>query len=155
MPVRVTAYFHAVSKPIFLLFLLKLLPDFSHLTSRLTPNVQLHEFFSSSEIIAFYVKFTLYIFIPSNVVPCVPFYHPIIQYCKNLLQHFVVGFCFYCLTEGSVITRLHLLSIVYGSVEVQKPWVSQEPICGTSNFDFIFSSLLIRLSRQIGPPKFV
>lgn len=68
-------------------------------------NVQLHESFSSSETIALYVKFTLlfpcaslYIFTSSNIDFHVPFYHPVIQYCKNLLQLSAVGFHFYCLT---------------------------------------------------------
>lgn len=43
-----------------------------------------------------------------------------------------------------------LLLIVYEFVEVQRPWISQEPICDMSNFDFIFSNLLIRLFRKIG-----
>lgn len=68
-------------------------------------NVQLHEFFYSSETIALYVKVTLlfprashYIFTSSNIDFCVPFYHPVIQYCKNLLQLLAVAFHFYCLT---------------------------------------------------------
>lgn len=67
--------------------------------------MQLHEFISSSESTALYIKFallfpsaSLYIFTSSDIDFHVPFYHAVIQYYMNLLQLFAVGFHFYCLT---------------------------------------------------------
>lgn len=73
----------------------------SEIISWLPLNVQLHGFFSSSETVALYIKFillfphaSLFIFTSSNTDFFVSFYHPVIQYCKDLPLLFAAGFHF-------------------------------------------------------------
>lgn len=78
--------------------------------------------------------------------------------CNSILQRSSAALCSWLSFLMPYIRECHhqashcsaLLLIVYEFAEVQRPWISQEPICGVSSFDFIFSNLLIRLFRKIG-----